>query len=392
MIEESVEPAEAVVPDTIEAEPKSAAPSMFGDDDIHVSEEEISQAAEFGDMVPGMEDMPDDPDALMAWLNLAPDDLDNDSDFSDTLQTSDADLIVADLGDEGLEVEKAISSNSEPVTDELDNLFDELAGNVEGDISDEDLIFGDLGTGRLSGTDWLDRMTFDSDPALLGDVPTIPPHLAPEIEETDSENSKIVEAGVENTSDDSLLAEPPVKENESLGSVEELPDDPDEFLKILESNVTDSPLDIDPSSDLDLGEIDSTVPDWLQVESDNADSNLGWLEDASPSGVFNWLEAEEGIEDSSVAVNANDADKVVDAPSMFDSDPIKTTDDSSSSLSEFQSMLKSGENIPEVIRKIRSQLEIRNDSTLQKLLGDAYMETGQLQDALDAYRQAQRLL
>ena len=58
----------------------------------------------------------------------------------------------------------------------------------------------------------------------------------------------------------------------------------------------------------------------------------------------------------------------------------------------FQNQLDQKQDLPNLIRELRAELEIQSNPTLQKMLGDAYMEVGQLQDALDAYRQAQRLL
>ena len=348
--------------------------------------------------------MPEDPDALMAWLNLGADEADDDSELTD-VDSADADLIIADLDLDGPEAEEPAPLSA---TAELDELFDEISGEVDGEILDEDLIFGDLGTGRLSGSEWLDRMTFDSDPALLGDVPTIPPQKVPVDDPADNIIEDILDGIDSEESDfgaiDATLESLESSGDEVLGTLEELPDDPDEFLKILESNVEEV-----PSSEIDAAieelidsphaveSSDPDVPDFLKLDSDNSDESLGWLEDATPSGVFNWLEAEESVEqeqtsEATESPSEGNTQQLDREPSMFDAPLEDSGQGEASTADEFQTMLASGENISEVIRQIRNQLEVRNDSALQKLLGDAYMETGQLQDALDAYRQAQRLL
>ncbi|MEM9773017.1 MAG: tetratricopeptide repeat protein [Chloroflexota bacterium] len=375
-------------------EPASKPKSMFDMDDVHISDEEISRAAEFGDEVPGMEDIPDDPDALMAWLDLGGDE-ESSLDLGDLPNTIEDDLIVADIGQlEEVIENSSVGSQLEANQDDLDNLFDEIAGE-DSDIMEEDLIFGDLGTGRLSGSDWLDKMTFDSDPALLGDVPTVPPGSFP------ADSGKNLEQILDEMSESSLSEEPDVAQDQpefdsAVGAVEDLPDDPDEFMKILESDVADSISEADLPADLaseasevvdELG--DSSLPEWLQVTDQVDSGELDWLEDASPSGVFNWLDAENDAAQTSGSAEASTDDEPM---SIFD-EPVKVIEDKSENLvTRFQNQLDQKQNIPELIRQLRAELEIRSDPTLQKMLGDAYMETGQLQDALDAYRQAQRLL
>jgi tetratricopeptide (TPR) repeat protein len=255
----------------------------------------------------------------------------------------------------------------------------------------------------------LDQMTFDSDPALLGDVPTIPPHMTSDASGSDEaisdEAIEDILSEITPSSSSSDIAQSDAFELDELEGLEELPDDPDEFLKILEANVTDTVPDIDQAHDLNLtdstNDLDSAIPDWLKIKPDSSDEALDWLEDSSSSGVFNWLDAEENVENQASASDLanhdtelaeNKTSKPAKVSSIFDSDTVVSTQHASTPATEFQSMLAEGKDIPEVIRKIRAQLEVRNDSTLQKLLGDAYMEIGQLQDALDAYRQAQRWL
>ena len=382
-----------------------------------------------------MGDIPDDPDALMEWLDLSPLESSDASveeaiEMIESAESSEADLIIADLGSDDseplLEAKGATDElNLEKlvVGEELDDLFDDLAGPEGADIEDEDLIFGDLGTGRLSGTDWLDKMTFDSDPALLGDVPTVLP-TAPTL--PDEENIEALTEDQEAPAEadtpaldtdisDEEIAESAAAEVDQIESIEDLPDDPDEFMRILESNVPPTEASVDL---LDEEQADGSIeiPDWLQVEADETADPLNWLDEASPSGVMNWLEAEESAktqdastseespaETEPVAAEAATAAETVESEvekavedserSMFDDvDQTDSAQDSEASIDDLQKMLDSRDDLPGLIRKIRDQLKVRNDPALQKMLGDAYMESGQLQDALDAYRQAQRLL
>ncbi len=462
---EAVEAIESAAEETIETvaeEPKR--PSMFGDsDDITVSEEEISRAVEEGDVVPGMEDIPDDPDALMAWLDLSPSDSDNEDDglgldLTEDIESSEADLIIADLGQDSEPVLEAKVGTSElnldslDIDDGLDDLFDDIAGPEGTDVEDEDLIFGDLGTGRLSGSDWLDQMTFDSDPALLGDVPTVLPSaadVAEIVEEVTDGGSEAdltdeIEANIEEVTADPVeaavedaIAEITETEAEvELPSLEELPDDPDEFIRILESNVDepeieepedDEPLPVSFDDELEAVNIEieaptsteqvaDEIPEWLKVDEQESDPALPWLDDASSSGVMSWLDAdqaikEQGIEALSADAGSNDAETMTvedvsaeiaepetiveddkGPESIFDAVPVDDEEVFSAKIEEYKQKLADGDDLPTLIRQIRESLAVKNDPTLQKILGDAYMESGQLQDALDAYRQAQRLL
>ncbi len=434
VVDEIVADGTAAIEETVATEDKKS--SLFDDSEaLTVSADEISNAVEFGDEVPGMGDIPDDPDALMEWLDLSPLESSDASveeaiEMIESAESSEADLIIADLGSDDSEPLLEAKGTTDElnleklvVGEELDDLFNDLAGPEGADIEDEDLIFGDLGTGRLSGTDWLDKMTFDSDPALLGDVPTVLP-TAPtlpdeedlealtEDQETPAETDT---PALDTDISDEEIAESAAAEVDQIESIEDLPDDPDEFMRILESNVPPTEASVDL---LDEEQADGSIeiPDWLQVEADETADPLNWLDEASPSGVMNWLEAEESaktqdasasedspVETEPVAAEAAPAVETVESEvekavedserSMFDDvDQTDSAQDSEASIDDLQKMLDSRDDLPGLIRKIRDQLKVRNDPALQKLLGDAYMESGQLQDALDAYRQAQRLL
>jgi cytochrome c-type biogenesis protein CcmH/NrfG len=67
--------------------------------------------------------------------------------------------------------------------------------------------------------------------------------------------------------------------------------------------------------------------------------------------------------------------------------------DTQAAVEKYSSMIEKGENLDQVIQEIQEALQLRpTDSRLYQTLGDAYLRTDRLEEALDAYNRAEELL
>jgi cytochrome c-type biogenesis protein CcmH/NrfG len=61
----------------------------------------------------------------------------------------------------------------------------------------------------------------------------------------------------------------------------------------------------------------------------------------------------------------------------------------STALENYKSLLDAGQDVPLLIAELETETgKHGTNAGLQRLLGDAYMQNGQLQKAIDTYRQA----
>ena len=566
--------AEAPPPPIIEEKPKkkSGGGGLFGaEEEFNVSQEEIDHAALYGEEVEGF-DIPDDPDSLMAWLNIGADDLisddetpevevvdepqptiaedlpadpleaeavetddilalfneDADDDIDGLLeqvdlsgQAQDEPGIITQMGelpddpDEAIRMieEMALADDGE-IEDGLDlpdfsgedSLFDELlaldqdesegeldlglaveddsaapivepeelVGEPEAEVPPREvvaeppseLLFGDLNNDEgSSGLDWLDDMTFDSDPALLGEIESPPKEPIPDLkalaldklEELESEGEPASEAAVDDAAlaemldsfsagadglDDDLLGLDSPAEEPSLDDVLALaiPEDAEplpadivepvaEQFGAPDTDVAATDLIEGLSSDLfnsQETDLNSSIEDWLQSEADT-ESRLDWLDESEGPGEMSWLLQEEQASQTSMlpklgtdeldprnveppkveprpraeAPIVNRAGFTRDLAAKEDRLPSQIAPQPKRSeingnvtqeLNQYKLQISQGENLPEIIETLQNSLTNSNDPRLLQVLGDAYMRDGQLQSALEAYRQAQRML
>ena len=344
-----------------------------------------------------LEDIPDDPDEAMAWL------------------------------------EKLAARQGAP-RDELPSLADEDAWDEE-DMLDEDV--SEYEDSAVATPAWLDE-----------DLPVV--------EEDDIGQRDAVAA----TEDVKFMQE---SEQEDLPASEAM-EEPD----LQESDEVVGDLDevLAPMAGLGLSdeELEEDLPDWLALEDDDEISEFDWEEPAFDA--TGWLAAEEsalttedlesqaiveevseseeqatvsGILDEEPALQVPESDEsAVKAPVAYDVDayddelvvPGETEEvlepllsdsegadaglgvvagDGSDALGEaqqaleagqmdaaverYQAYLERGEDISTLITDLeRATQEHENQPALTQLLGDAYNMNGQLQKALDAYRQALAML
>jgi tetratricopeptide (TPR) repeat protein len=183
--------------------------------------------------------------------------------------------------------------------------------------------------------------------------------------------------------------------------------------------------DIDPEfEDKNLTE---ALPDWLQFApiGETSQEGLDWLDSFGEPDVDSWLEAEEQVSkaDLPVATTAVEPEPVSFAESeavddldlfealenedddfadieRFQTRPLNQPQveaartaleigDYEAAMTEYKSLLESGQSLSLLIAELETEsARHSNIGGLQRLLGDAYMQNGQLQKAIDTYRQA----
>jgi tetratricopeptide (TPR) repeat protein len=184
-------------------------------------------------------------------------------------------------------------------------------------------------------------------------------------------------------------------------------------------------LSADAGKDFEDEDLDPALPDWLQIGplGDTSREELDWLDSFGDSNVDSWLEAEEEITqfDMPTISEIPEPEPIVipEPQALFETGPLEEQElyedieveavpsgpvdeaqlesarsaleigDFDAALDQYNSLLRSGQGIPLVIADLETaSMRHTNIAPLQRLLGDAYMQNGQLQKAIDTYRQA----
>ena len=201
--------------------------------------------------------------------------------------------------------------------------------------------------------------------------------------------------------------------------------------------------DIEPTAEPDLmnSQVQGTLPDWLIDDDDAAPDSIGWMEAIGDSSVTDWLTAEEEslsstfevVDTDSLAVpgtgplderklpsgdtgslDASPVVRTVDEPSLkpeeaappvaaippadMDMDSLEAARAAVRSaafdeaVAGYTDLLQKGVGLDVLIGDLQDLHEAQPNALLVRLLGDVYMRDGQLQNALDSYRQALDLM
>jgi len=176
--------------------------------------------------------------------------------------------------------------------------------------------------------------------------------------------------------------------------------------------VTLEPADEELEQELAEQVVTDSLPDWLSLEPGGAtaEETIGWLDELLPD-PGEWLAAEEETLQTEPAAAIDQPAMVVDeeptpsvatpipAPAVLPTPELTTAyqlvaanrlDEAAAAYSD---LLAAGENVQAVIANLETAVQEADSSpALHRLLGDAYRQDGQLQKALDIYRQALELL
>ena len=378
VVEEEATP--AVPHDVVAARAEAEAILLHDEHDTS----DVAQDAEI------LEAMPEDPDEAMVWLEkLAArqgeslDELPSVTDVDDEIETPD--WLSEELEAEGIEEDEAFGLLfSEDTVDEADWEEPDLAVTelepeipeaevaVEGtDVTDDEATDADLGTEFLSEMaaadmevdedlpDWLALDNEDEEDQFDWDEPAFDPTGWLRAEELAAEESGLQEQAPELEFPEEGVAESEyeeVKLEEFEDTSEGPPGATEPAIPELE-DITDSEreegvvLDVEDAEELALPEIaEPLTPETEAAEGDRAEQfQKAWTA----------LETEQ-----------------------YDV-----------ALETYGSILERGDNISLLISDLERATEAHDSQPrLVRLLGDAYMENGQLQKALDAYRKALEML
>jgi tetratricopeptide (TPR) repeat protein len=186
----------------------------------------------------------------------------------------------------------------------------------------------------------------------------------------------------------------------------------------------------DVTGDAELAEIEEEIVSEIPVESDvgetaaQPDEDLDWLDSLDEADAVSWLESEsvaaevDQMEDESVGgvfpaeSEADDEfvepvlearETAFEAPEEVAMDQAETHDveqleaarsavetgDWAAVASEYEALIESGEGMALLISDLETSVEThQHQPILKRLLGDAYVRDGQLERAVDIYRQA----
>jgi tetratricopeptide (TPR) repeat protein len=348
-------------------------------------------------------DIPDDPDEAMAWLEqLAA----RQGANLEELPTVDVvPEMVTPVTSLAMEEEVEMISESE-----VDSEFEEALA----DLSDIDMPEDDD-----EALAWLAALTGETaeaqeEPAAYDETPIF----------DEPEPIEAYEAFDSGVSDEFELFELPSLDLEETAEddsiLESIGEGTDLFLETPEElpAVTDSEFDDE--------ELDSALPDWLKFgpTGETSREELDWLENFGESDVDSWLEAEEQIThyDMPAISDIAEPEPVASEPELlFDTGPLDETKapvieefeveslpsgpvdenelesarsaleigDFDSALKRYNALLQSGQGLPMLIADLETASTRHTKvAPLQRLLGDAYMQNGQLQKAIDTYRRA----
>jgi tetratricopeptide (TPR) repeat protein len=198
-------------------------------------------------------------------------------------------------------------------------------------------------------------------------------------------------------------------------------DGSDQFINLEDETLAD--MDQDFVDD----ELDASLPDWLSFEpmGETSSEELDWLDTFGESDIDSWLVAEEQVTQIDIPVPldtgeleplvfrefepAVEEDFVLEPEEIFEPAPAASiaasgpmdrqqlesarsaleVGDYDDALDRYNALLNSGQGLSLLISDLETaSTRYTNNAPLRRLLGDAYMRNGQLQKAIDTYRQA----
>lgn len=260
---------------------------------------------------------------------------------------------------------------------------------------------------------WLEQLALDEETAVVE-----PTADEAESDETDEDAVEAM-AWLDELARGEAKASAPVAEPEAVDEAEGIP----EWL------MGELPDDTDMAEALEeeLAEPEDVIPDWLTEEPTASLGDTGWLRSLAEPDMAGWLTSEEEATTGQLTQDGfgTDALEEIVAPERkveerpFVREPAMVTVDTSevssllivdedqltvargavaagdvkTAVGTYQTILDSGSGLSILIADLESAtMKTPGQMQLQQLLGDAYMQNGQLQKALEAYRQALKVM
>jgi hypothetical protein len=392
-----------------------------------VTEPEAAEGEPLVSFVSLDDEVPDDPDAALAWLEqLAAEQEEPAEELPpmEVVEEPPTPAVPHSVVEARVEAEASLHTTglqgSEPAADLVDEMpedpeaamawLEQLAARQGAPLEELKSVEAMPAEAEVAMPEWVAR-----EMAEAPEEPEMPvAEESPELDLFDAELADILAGGERS---DLLL------DLEELPPLEEL-----EPAEAFQENVAAEPEPTEPAfEELDTAGIGESLPDWLSFAPAGASEGIDWIDSLVQSDVSGWLTAEEevtGIHEEVPMMAAPEpepmplprpvaaeppptprleerperVERVERAPAFAGSlnqTQLAAARDSLSSgdfdtaLEGYSTLLDSGAGLNLIIADLESAVTRYNRQPLfTRLLGDAYMRNGQLQKALDMYRRA----
>lgn len=393
--------------DSVEREEKLSEAAVSDSIDIESSKDEQPLDDSVESLMDGIFDIPDDPDAAMAWLEEA------------------AEEVETPLGDEreGPVDDQPPAAEVAVVDDANDELDTDLFENVPEDPD--------------AAMAWLERLAAKQG-APLAELPSVDEQVD-DIETPEWIAAQMAQAA--QTAADEKISQDDTFSIEDRPVLPGLEDEASDLDSPTSQQDIDTPIQTDELEASEEDDLPEGLPDWFSLDTasgldDEIQSQTDWLDSIPELGGTAWLTSESeaaSIHSESVDI-LPDTGPLMEAASfgtgpLPDLDPITVDKDEeeaspeddlasiieepdssvyrvdrerlnqaktaveqqdfSSAVNIFQSLISDGNGMMLLIGELEIISESHpNDPAFRRLLGDAYMRNGQLQKALVTYREA----
>jgi hypothetical protein len=365
----------------------------FGSDDDALFE--LSVGVSEGVLEDGfLDDIPEDPDAALAWLEQFIEESDTTVAESSRMEST----AGSGIEETGLEVTPDLAETVRESPEETrltGRLFEEMGDDLDQDVLDN------IPEDPDEVVAWLQQFSRE------GEVAVAEPPTGAEEDELTRSGGPPLEATAETAELDESMPDLLIGEAPGLPGEDGLVDD---IGVRFEEDLADS------------------LPEWLMFEQgdEGGTKQTDWLRSLPAPDVAGWLEAEEeatvsgvynfdtltgsaatGYEEepmveidlleeiASEEATGEDEEEAMSAAADLDRSQLTMArrslagGDHDEAIAAYQSLIEKGEGLSTLIDDLESAAStFDSQPLLRRLLGDAYMQNGQLQKALDNYRQA----
>lgn len=293
--------------DSVEVEPLTASEDELAEaldwlEQMALSEEEpakIETKAKESDIVDLTDEMPDDPDEALAWLENLAEEKEGEEALAESV-VDEPDGLLADM-------EAALDETAEPDL--------ELAPKVESEIEDD--VLAEIPDDPDAAMAWLEQLAAKQG-ARLEELPTVTAEdLEPEADSSDDSAEDSAGISVVDTAADlaSALAEASPEAEEEMGWLDEMADEQIDVPDLAEV------LDIEGADEIEVEEFDAAT-DEVDVEvAEEPDDAMAWLEELAAQQDAVVEEIPTPAEKEEDQLETSDellAETVADAPEIID--------------------------------------------------------------------------
>ncbi len=384
---------------TVDALPENEAEEIT-DDAEQLTELSPPPEADIDTLIAAAETPSEDEEEAMEWLEEfaarreeIPEEMPATADLTvDMDETPQSEILDSSDFEEETEADNALAWLDElaPESAATAPLAEEPAGYPDLDLDDPDAAMA-----------WLEKLALTDEEDEIEAVAAQPPS-SESIVDAEGEEDEIEAIAIQPPSSESIID---AEDKEMVEEIAEEPiDEPPQIVQEDDSLVTT----------LSGQAVDDEMPDWLGWDDEEStDNGESWLD--SLDSNTGWLEAEEAEQESQADLavpetmqtqpaETADADEADDTPlerllvtdeMLIDAGKLRQArqalddNDYQSAITLYGDLVESGEELDLLVTDLRmASLQFARQPLLHRILGDAYAKQGELQKALDVYRQA----